>query len=529
MNKRVLLAGGLLLFAAVWAAVPAVAQKRGGVVNWFVYADPSRLDLFTETPLAVQQVTAGVYSGLLQFDPRDPGKIVPDLATSYEASNGGKTYTFTLRQGVKWHDGKPFTSADVKATFDRILAPNFRAPRCGSVVRPVIDSVETMGPHQVRFNLKFGAATFVPAMASAWCRIAAKHILERDGNLMEPKSQIGTGPFKFKRYERGTIIEWERNPDYYNPQLPYVEGVRQFVLQGATRQLAAAKAGRLHIWDTWPPMKKSAAQELRGARGDEVEVYTHPLNTLWAVHFNTQKPPFHHKDLRQAVNLALDRHELFEKAFEGIGVPCAILDPKLYGDWALPLAELNRMPGCRKDKSEDIAKAKALVEKHYPGGLDLEVVTRTVGNYVDRAQLVASQLRKISIRPTIKTYESAAGYSAFGQGDFNLIVAQDTAMFLPDPAGTFGILFTSVAGRNWGKHSDPYIDEMAEKGLREQDPAKRRQIYHDLQRYILTEGGSAVVVGWVEGWYFRDKRLRGYVPAPTVYDNNTFQTVWLEQ
>ncbi|GIX47855.1 MAG: peptide ABC transporter substrate-binding protein [Candidatus Tectimicrobiota bacterium] len=529
-TQRALL--GALLLVALLGGLPARAAEQpryGGIVTWFDYADPARLDVHTESPLGVQQATAGVYSGLLQYDPENPSQIIADLAERWEASADGTVYTFHLRRGVQWHDGQPFSAADVQATFDRILAPDFRSPRCGSLLKPLVERVETVDDFTVRFHLKFPAATFIPSVASAWCRIAAKHILERDGNLQDPKSQIGTGPFRFKRYERGSLIEWERNPNYYDKRYPYVDGVVQYILKGAARQLAAAKAGKIMLWDTWPPMTRSQAEELKNARGDKIEIYVWPINTVWAVHLNTTRPPFDNPDLRLAVHLALNRQELFDKVFEGVGVPCAILDPKLYGDWALPMEEVKAMPGCRQPKTQDLEEAKRLVAKHYPNGLDIEVAVRSVGNYIDRVQLVVAQLRDIGIRGTIKTYESAAGYSVYGKGDFTVIGTQDTAMFLSDPSAPFAILFTSQAGRNWARHSDPLIDKLADEGLREQNRDKRREIYHRLQRHLLAGGNGTVIVGWVEGWFFRDKRLRNYHPANTVYDNNTFMKVWISK
>jgi peptide/nickel transport system substrate-binding protein len=530
----VLLAGFLL------AGTTASAQKRGGIINWFVYQDPARLDFFTESPLGVQQTTAGIYSGLLQWDPNNPKKIVPDLATDYAAYEDGKVYVFNLRRGVKWHDGKPFTAKDVKVSYDRFIDPKVRTKRCGSLLKPLISvgekkgkrvtGVKVLGDYQVRITLNYAAATFIPSVASAWCRVAAAHILKRDGNLIEAKSQIGTGPFKFKRYERGVVLEWERNPNYYNPKLPYLDGVKQYVLVGKARQLAAAKGGRLHLWDTWPPMSKSAADELKKARGDKVKLFTHAINTAWHVHFNTTKKPFDNKDMRRAVHLALDRKDLMQKAFEGVGTPCAVLDPGLYGDWALPLSEVQKMPGCRQDKkAQDIAAAKALVKKHYPKGVDVNVVVRTVGNYTDRVQIVVAQLRKVGIRGKIRTYESAAGYTAYAQGEFDMIGTQDTAMFVPDPSAPFSILYTTDAGRNWGKWKDAKFNAMADKGLRELDQKKRKQIYHEMQRYVLNVDGQTASVGWVEGWFFLDHRVRNYKLANTIYDNNTFMTVWLDQ
>jgi peptide/nickel transport system substrate-binding protein len=518
-----------VLLVGVSPVDPAAQEtpRSGGILNWYNYADPGRLDIHAESPLTVQQAVAGLYSGLLHYDPDDPTKITGDLAERWTASPDGKTYTFHLRRGVKWHDGQPFSAADVKATFDRVLDPNVQSPRCGSMLKPLVASAEVVDPHTFQVRLKFPAAPFVSAVASAWCRIAAKHVLEKHGDLTKPEAQIGTGPFKLKRYERGSVIEWEKNKDYFVPGLPYLDGVKQFILTAVPTQLAAAKAGRIMLWDTWPPMKKTQADELKSARGDEIEVYQASINTIFLIYMHTQKPPFNNPDLRRAVNLAIDRQELVAKTLEGAGVPCAVLDPKLAGDFALPLEEVNKLPGCRQPKDQDIAEAKRLVEKHYPNGVDIEAAVRSVGGYIDRAQLVLAQLRKIGIRGTLKTYESAAGFAVYGKGDFVFIASQDRAMVTGDPSDVFGLIYTTPSGSNWGRWSDAKVDELAERGLKEATPEKRRQIYHELQRYLLTQDTTAVSVGWVEGWFFRDKRVRNYKVSPTIYDHNTFMKVWL--
>jgi peptide/nickel transport system substrate-binding protein len=526
-RSRILVFLTILILVAVTAVVAQEKPRYGGILNWYIYGDPGRLDIHAESPLSVQQAVAGVFSGLLQHDPDDPTKTVPDLAERFTTSPDGKVYTFHLRKGVKWHDGQPFTSADVKATFDRVLNPNFQSPRCGSMLKPVVASMEAVDPHTVQFTLKFPAAPFISYIGSAWCRIAAKHVLEKHGDLTKPEAQIGTGPFKFKRYERGSVVEWEKNKDYFVQGVPYLDGVKQYILVGVPTQVAAAKAGRIHMWDTWPPMRKTDAEEVKRARGAEVDVTQNSINTIFLVYMHTQKPPFNNPDLRRAVNLAIDRQELFAKALEGAGVPCALLDPKLVGDYALPLDEVQKLPGCRQPKDQDIAEAKKLVEKHHPNGLDVEAVIRTVGGYSDRAQLILSQLRKIGIRGTLKTYESAAGFAVYGKGDFVFIASQDRAMVTSDPGDLFSLVYTTPAGSNWGKWSDPKIDDLTDRGLKETDRAKRRQIYHELQRAILTGAPSAVPIGWIEGFHFVDKKMRGYKFSPTIYDNNTMMKVWL--
>ena len=145
---------------------------------------------------------------------------------------------------MKWHDGQPFTATDVKATFDRVLNPEFKSPKCGATLKPLVAGIEIVDPHTFQVRLKFAAADpFLGAVSSAWCRIAAKHVLDKFGDLNKPEAQIGTGPFKFKKYERGSVIEWEKNKDYFIPGLPYLDGVKQYILVGGA-DAARRRQGR---------------------------------------------------------------------------------------------------------------------------------------------------------------------------------------------------------------------------------------------------------------------------------------------
>jgi ABC-type transport system substrate-binding protein len=161
--------------------------------------------------------------------------------------------------------------------------------------------------------------------------------------------------------------------------------------------------------------------------------------------------------------------------------------------------------------------------------VDVELAIRTVGNYIDRVQVVADQLRKIGIRGTIKTWEGAAGFAAYARGEFQIVGTQDTATYVDDPSNMFGILYVEGAGRNWQKWVDPEINKWADDALRETNHAKRVAIYHRMQRKLLTGDNAVPIVGWIEGWYFRDKRMQNYKPANTIYDNSTFMKVWLDR
>jgi peptide/nickel transport system substrate-binding protein len=510
-------------------SVEAQQPKRGGILDINNYADPARLDPHTESSLSSLLAVAGVYSQLVMVDPEKPTDIVPDLAERYEVSRDGKTYTFHLRRGVKWHDTTPFSAADVKATIDRLLDPNFRGPRCSAMLKPMVDRFEVVDDATVRFVLKDSFPTFLNSIGSGWCLIAAKHILERDGDLVQAKSQIGTGPFKFKRYVRDSVIEWERNPNYYDSRYPYLDGVRIFILKDAARRSFAAKSGQLHF-QVYPPLSEREMQDMRRQRGDALEFVKWPEGSVWTVHFNTTKPPFDNRDMRRAVFLVLNRQELIRKAYDNLGLPCVILDPQIYGDFALSLSEVGATPGCRQPKEADIEEARRLVARHYPNGLDIEVSGRAAANNLDDTQLVASELNRIGIRTTVKALEGASAFKAYAEGNFTLIGAQINTPSLNEPSSLFDLLYHSTGSRNYGQFKDAKVDRLIEQARREPDVAKRRSIYQELQRYILTEEpGGGVIVGAPYGYFLRDRRVRNLVLAPNLYSNNSFMKVWLDQ
>ncbi len=528
MMKRGVVLGAVVMVLLLVCSV-AMAQetpKRGGTLLWYDYADPARLDIHSESGLAVSQAVAGLYSGIVQWGPEDPMKVSPDLAERWEVSATNDAYTFYLRKGVKWHDGTPFTSADAVYSLRRIINQEQRSPRCGSILRPLIDSVEAPDDFTLKVNLKFSTPIFLSALASAWCKVLPKHILEREGDLTRPESQIGTGPFKFKKYVRGNIIEWERNPDYFIKGWPYLDGVKQYILKTRATQIAAFKSGRIDLYRY--PLKRPQIEEILKARKDIIYAEV-PSASIQQLHMNTKKAPFDNADIRRAIHLGIDRQAIVKKGMDGLGIACVILDPALFGDDALPVEEVNQMPGCRQPKDEDMAEAKQLVAKHYPNGLDLEVSVRSLPGYLDHASLVIPQLRKLGIRAKLKTWESAAGFAAWARGDFTMIALQATIMTFMDPSAPFTLIFTTESPRNYGRLPLPEMDELYEKGLRELDEKKRIAIFHEYQRRVLRGESAAVTFGWSRNPLFIAKKIKDWSPGPTAYDNTSFTNLWLDQ
>jgi peptide/nickel transport system substrate-binding protein len=257
-------------------------------------------------------------------------------------------------------------------------------------------------------------------------------------------------------------------------------------------------------------------------------VYSWPDGSITVAYLHHQKAPFDNPEIRRAVHLAIDRQEIFARGYEGSGTPCAILDPQVFPEYALPLEEVQQGLGCRQPKEPDVAEAKRLIEQHAPGGFDLDVVVRALGPfYTDPAQLIVQQLRRIGIRGTMRTMESAAGFAAYARGDFHFIGAQATLINSPDVHDPFSVVFHSQGSRNYSGFQDAKIDELIERGLHESDPAKRIDIYRELQRYILTQPLPQLTLGWISGYRYVDKRIRNFKPAKLIYEGLTHTTLWL--
>ena len=225
-SRRVALVLLPLLLAGAALALPIAAAetpRRGGVLLAVIGADPPSFDAHQENTFATMQLVAPLYSTLLQIDPYSYPKISGDVASEWKIAPDGLTYTFKIRQDIKFHDGSPLTAADVKATCEKIAFPpaGVRSVRKGSYA--AIQSIEASDPATVAFKLKYPSASLLNNLASPWNVIYPKKYLDKDPNYFKTHV-VGSGPFRFKSYTPGATFEGERNPDYFVKDRPYLDG-----------------------------------------------------------------------------------------------------------------------------------------------------------------------------------------------------------------------------------------------------------------------------------------------------------------
>ena len=298
-----------MVAAAPAAFGPALAQEKprsGGELIFVVAAEPPSFDAHREETFGMLHPGAPHYNTLLRVDPfdRTGTKFIGDLADSWTVSADKRTYTFKLRHGVKFHDGSVMTSKDVKASYDKIIFPPAGVVSSRQEQYKAVEAVEAPTPDTIVFRLKWPEGSFLASVASPWNWIYKADILAKDPRWYE-KNVMGTGPFKFVEYVRGSHWVGKKNPDYWDKGKPYLDGFRAIFIQDAGAQVAAIRGERAMIqFRGFTPAQRDT---LVAALGNKITVQESVWNCSIQVALNQNKKPFDDRRVRRALSLALDR------------------------------------------------------------------------------------------------------------------------------------------------------------------------------------------------------------------------------
>ncbi|MGH7308954.1 MAG: ABC transporter substrate-binding protein [Candidatus Rokuibacteriota bacterium] len=517
---------GVLVGAAPAAVQGAETPRRGGVLLAAIAADAPSLDPHQETTFATLQMVAPLYSTLLQFDPLQYPRIIGDVATEWKIAPDGLTYTFKLRQGIRFHDGSPLTAADVKATYDKIVfpPPGVRSNRKNAYM--AIASVEAPDPSTVVFTLKFPSASLLNNLASPWNVIYPKKYLDRDPNYFS-KNVLGSGPFKLKSYTRGSTFEGERNPDYFVKDRPYLDGYKFYVSPETSVRAAALRSGR--AWIEFRTMPQSEVEAIRKQLGDKIVVQDTPATGLFGIALNQTTKPFTDVRVRKALTLAIDRYTAGRVLYpiaslRDVG---GLMRPAT--EWAVAETELQKFPGFGKDIEKSRAEARRLLaEAGYPNGLKLILKNRNVRvPYIDFAVFVVQEWRKIGVEAEHRPMETAAWFAdGRDTGNFEAIV-NGTFNYMDDP-DLFLERYKTGDSNNWGRFSDPRIDDLFARQARTLDPAERKRLVNELEKVVLENAYHIPGLWWARSVVHWAK-VKNYVAPPNHYSNQKLQDVWLAE
>src|SRR5690349_9018342 len=399
-----------LVALATPTALPAQTPKYGGVLTVMQREElPQGLSIIETSTIATVWPASPCFNNLVYFDPakpmETPDTIVGELAAKWSWQDNYRNLVFFLRHDVKWHDGQPLTSKDVKFTFDLVR----EAPDVTTKLRlnprklwyENVEAIEAPDAYTVVFRLKRPQPSLLLMLASGYSPVYPAHV-----PVAEFKNRcIGTGPFKLKENRPGELVEYVKNPDYFIKGRPYLDGIKFVVIRDRSTQIAALQSGQLDVAGSgW---NKTNAENARNG-APKLVIGEADSNVNDNVLINFKKAPFTDVRVRRAINLALDRKAYLIGPRQGAATFGGALLPRPAGVWGLPPAEVAKLPGLG-DPTKQKAEAKKLLAEAGFGPsnpLKFTVSTRALAIYVDTASWMVDQLQLVGIEATLDQIET---------------------------------------------------------------------------------------------------------------------------
>jgi peptide/nickel transport system substrate-binding protein len=525
--------GTALCVAAVVAPAAAVdTPKRGGILTFMIPADaPPSFDGHRETTFATVHSAAPFYSVLIRVNPDNPSSttdFVCDLCTAMPTpTDDGKTHTFKIRQGVKFHDGTPLTAHDVAASWEKIIHPTEGVSSARESYYVMVDKVEAPDPATVVFRLKFATGAFLPALADPFTWIYEKAILDKDPRWYE-KNIMGSGPFKLAGYEIGQSIKGVRNPDYYHPGQPYLDGFTAIYAPKQAVRIDAIRADRAA--GEFRGLPPSARDQLQHELGDKIVLQGSDWNCGNVITPNHKKKPFDDVRVRRALTLAIDQ-------WHGAPALARIADVKTVGGIVFPgsplaatKAELETLAGYWPDIEKSRAEARRLLKEAGAEGLAFELLNRNVDQpYKYVATWLIDEWSKIGLRVTQRVVPTGPWYEAMRSGNFDVVVEASCNSVVNPLLDVQKYLPHSVFTENYGNYDDQPEIDLYQKMLHETDSAKQRALMRDFEKRVLdTEAHEMVMTYWNRIVPLRSY-VKGWKIGPSHYVNQDLANVWLDR
>jgi len=531
MPRRLSRFAAFAVLGLALSALPALAQKPGGILRIPHGDSPASMSILEESTIVSEGPMMAVFNNLVMFDQHiaqnSMADIVPDLATEWAWSDDRKTLTLKLRDGVKWHDGKPFTAADVKCTWDLLTekAPQkLRVNPRKSWWRD-LDEVTTNGDREVSFHLKRPQPSFLLFLASGWSPVYPCHV----SPAQMRQHPIGTGPFKFVEFKPNEYIKLAKNPDYWKPGRPYLDGIEYTIIKSASTWILALGAKQ---FDRTGPgfIAPALVKEIKGA-APEMECRIDSWNTTRTLITNRNAPPFDNPELRKAMQLALDRKEFIKIIGDGEGSVGATMQPPPDGVWGMPPDMLATLPGYDPDIAKNRAEAREIMQKLGYGPdkhLAVTVTTRNVAAYRDPAVILIGQLKDIYIDGTLNAIDTTQWYPTVMRKDY-AVAFTVTETGLDDPDQMFYENYYCGSERNYTGYCDQETDRLIDAQSLETDIAKRKQIVWQIERRLAEDAGRPII------WHPRQATCRyPYVKGITTGTNSPYnmwrlEDAWLDR
>jgi len=539
LSRRDLLAAGGASLAAALAPRAARAQtpKRGGTLTLRLW-DPPTWDpdltisykthiayTFTHSRLVKHKAGPGVAPGTFPLE----GELAESWTQPSET-----TYVFKLRRGVRWHpkppvNGRELTAEDVRYTVERFLTLKGNA---NAYMLRSVDKVEALDRYTVKFTLKEPFAWFLDMLANPMAvAIVAREAVEKFGDLKPAEAVIGTGPWMLEGYRPNVGYTFVRHPSYFAAGLPYIGRIEVTVDEDNASRTAAFLAGKYDLgWENPGVINRSDWIQIKDtlrSKRPNLKTLEFPGNVGNHLSMRVDQKPFSDLRVRQAMSMALDRKALIEAIYEGVGVANPPGVPVALRDWSLPVDQLGE--GAKNFAYDPKEARRLLAAAGYPNGFSGTICWATYGStiVVDHSQLIVKYLKDVGIDATLDTKEYGAYITTCFYGKFDSMAFGPQTPFLDGDNYLFGYYYPGEL-KNQSHVNDPVVADMIIRQRRTLDPAKRREVIHDIQRYLARQVYYTTSVGQVYTAVW-DGALKNYGPNLGYDYGGRLLAAWLDR
>jgi peptide/nickel transport system substrate-binding protein len=486
------LAVGVALLVMTMAGHIAFAQKQGGILKLYHFDSPASMSIIEEAGAVTAIPMMAVFNNLVVYDQHVPQNslksIVPDLATDWSWDQTKTTLTFKLRQGVKWHDGRPFTGADVKCTWNLLLGTGNDKLRLNPRKSwyQNLEDVTVVNDYEATFRLKRPQPALIGLLASGVSPVYPCHVSVREMR----QHPIGTGPFKFIEFKPNERITLTRNNDYWKKDRPYLNGIEYTIIRNISTANLAFTAGTLDM--THPVFMQIPV--LQGVQKEDPQAICQivPSNVNRNLIINRTAPPFNNSELRRAMTLALDRRAFIDILTAGKGDVGGAMLPLPGG---MPPEVLKALPGYDPDVQKNRAEARRIMEELGYGSanrLKLKVSARNIPITRDPAVVLIDQLKEIYIDGELETVESANWFPKVTRKDYS-VGLNLTGKSVDDPDQNFYENYVCGAQANYDGYCNPEIDALIDQQSAEPNQERRRNLVWEIERKLVEDGARPII------------------------------------
>src|SRR5215216_5816319 len=491
-------------------AIQSRTPKPGGILKVGLQADPTALDAQKQSLTAIWHIVEHIYDGLTRITKPDLS-VEPALAEGWEIAEDGTSYMFVLREGVTFHDGTPLKASDVKFTFERLVDPATASTSAAELAS--MKSIEVNDDRTVVMTLHAPDASLLATLAGGTCVIYSEEFVKANNNDVSQVAN-GTGPFKFVEYVPNTRIVLERNENYWEEGLPYLDGIEMTIASDDTARTAAVVTGTVDFIE-YAPLRDIPSLEA----DPSLRLAGNSNTNIRFIGFNLSKEPFDNLKVRQAIAAVVDREAMLGPTVFGYGTPTEVLFPPDF--WAALQQEV---------RPPDVERAKALMaEAGHPDGFSTTITSWSQYSFLSNAAVVLQeQLRQIGIEAELNLVENATMFEQVydpATRDYEIAVTGDSAYV--DPNTLILQNFKTDESNNFVNYSNPKVDELIEQGIASTDQEERAGIYQEMQK-ILLEDLPWVNLFVADQYEAMKDYVQGYVHIPNG-SNISFRTTWLSE